>query len=585
LICSFTSTNQLINLFKSGLSIRVEGDKTSILKISVRGQSPKLLSDFLNKLCEVYIAYDLDQKHQIDKNTIAFIDTQLAVIDDSLNTAEKELLNFQMKNNFLDLSTESKRLLDQMSGLQQEKSKIALQKQFYYYLQENIDNNDSIHNMISPGLMGVNDGLIDGYFARINTLIQQKNRLIKSTGNEHPSLHEIDYDIQLARVSLKKQIDANIKNIQVWDKKIDQQISQLDYELRDLPMIERKYLNIEQKYDISNNIYNYLLQRRTEAAIKKASSVSDKKILDMADYSNYYQIAPNKRNNYLRAFILGLLLPILGILGVYLIQNRITDLSDIASLTNLSLLATISHGSKKSELNVLNNPSTPLAESFRALRTNLQYLQPNRKPSIIAVTSAISGEGKTFTAINLASAYALAGKRTLLIGMDLRRPRLHRVFDVSNEFGVSSYLYLNTPIEDLYIETQYKNLFLTVSGPVPPNPVELLESKQLEHFFNSAKVNFDIVIVDTPPVAIVADSLLITKYADETLFILRQNYTKKTVISLINDLRSKNQLTNINLVVNDLREKDSYGYGYYHNYYSSYYNNENNSKFSKLLKI
>jgi capsular exopolysaccharide synthesis family protein len=277
------------------------------------------------------------------------------------------------------------------------------------------------------------------------------------------------------------------------------------------------------------------------------------------------------------AIALGILIPLFVLLIIEYFNEKIVDPKDIEHITKVPIYGSIGHNEKISDIPVAVNPKSPIAESFRALRTNLQYVMRSKEQKVICISSTIIGEGKTFCAVNLASIIAQANKKTLLINLDLRKPKIHKIFNINNKKGLSTYLIGRSTFEEVIFETHINNLFYATSGPVPPNPAELIETSLMEEFITRAKKEFDIIVIDTPPIAIVTDALLLTQFSDVFIFVIRQNYSTKAVLKLVDDLYYKRNITNVGILINDIKvnsyygysRKYSYGYGYYGYGYSS----------------
>jgi capsular exopolysaccharide synthesis family protein len=315
-----------------------------------------------------------------------------------------------------------------------------------------------------------------------------------------------------------------------------------------------------------------MLEKRSEAEIAKASNVSGNRVIDKAEPFNSAMISPQATRNYLIAIILGFLLPGLYIFLADRFHNKIVDKKDIERGTSVPIAGFIGHNSTNGELPVIAKPGSSLSESFRTIRTNLKFYQKVEGKSIFSVTSTISGEGKTFVSLNLAAVLSLLGKRTLLVGMDLRKPKLDRIFNSSGNIGLSTYLIGESAYEDIFITTDINNMYFVPSGPVPPNPTELIESEKMKLFIEKAKQQFDYIIMDTPPVGIVSDALLLGNYADVNLFIIRQGFSFKSTLEYIQNIFLKKELKNLTIVVNDIHISGYYGYGlrYGYGFYEGY---------------
>jgi capsular exopolysaccharide synthesis family protein len=376
------------------------------------------------------------------------------------------------------------------------------------------------------------------------------------------------------REALKENVRNGISGLNMSIAESDRKISEVEAEINRLPSTERQLIDIQRKFDLNNTVYNYLLEKRSESGIAKASNVSDNRIVDNASLFSTAQIKPKTRINFIIAIILGFILPMIAIVLIDFLNDRVIDKKDIERRTRVPVIGYISHSEGKNEVAVIEKPRSSLAESFRSVRTAIKYFVKENEVAVIAVSSTVSSEGKTFISINLAAIIAMLGKKVLLIGLDLRKPRINKVFEFEESPGMSTFLSGNCDFEEIIKETQIKNLFYAPSGPIPPNPAELIETEQMKKFIVRAKKEFDYIIIDTPPIAIVTDTLLLAPYVNVNLFIVRQRYTSRNTLELIEQLYSRGELKNMAVIINDISLSGYYGYGmrygYTHGYGYSY---------------
>jgi len=369
-------------------------------------------------------------------------------------------------------------------------------------------------------------------------------------------------ELELLKASLKEQVSTGQNLNDINQQKLNQEIAVIEKEINRLPQNERSLVNIEREYKLNNELYTFLLEKRAEAGITKASNVSKNKVLDVAIAQNAQQQTPKRSQNYLIALVLGLGIPGGIILLFEFFNNKIEDKKDIERNTRIPVIGTIGHNDSHHSVPVYIDPKGSLAESLRSLRTNLQYVLREKDQKVVMITSTISGEGKTFAAVNLAAIMAMGNRKVLLVGLDLRKPSLHRIFETPNETGLSTYLIEQTEYDQIIKTTYIENLYLAPSGPIPPNPAELIETKRMEAFFEHAQKEFDYIIIDTPPVALVTDSILISQYADASIFMIRQKYSSKHVFELMNTIEVNKKMQHVNILVNDLKIPKYYGYSY-----------------------
>ncbi len=584
--------NSLTNQYKGKLSITVNDKKGSILILTTQGPVAQQECDYLNKLGEVYIRSGLEEKNRIAINTIKFIDQQLQSIVDSLRKAEMNLENFRIQNNVIDISKEGMAIYDKVSEYQSQKAMLEIQKNYYQYVLKFLEKSVNVSEMVAPSVAGINDPVLISLIQQLIELYSQKTNLQISTQPNSTGLQLINQKIYETRKLLVDNVKSLIHSTELGINDIEKNINALTNRIRKLPIKERQLLGIERVYNIANQIYTYLLEKRAEAGIAKASNVADNKILDIARPENATKVKPKTSLNYMIALVLGFIIPLTILLLLEYFNNKIVDKKDIETKTRVPILGTIGHNSTEDNIPVLTRPKSALAESFRALRTNLQYKLKEKNQKVIVVTSTISGEGKTFAAENLAVIIAMSGKKTLLASFDLRKPKIHRDFHFDNDTGLSSYLSNQHSYEEMIRKSNIDNLYIATSGVVPPNPAELLESPRTKEFFDRAREEFDYIVVDTPPLAIVTDTLLLIPHGDTILYLVRQNYSSKDVIPYLDDLYEKQELKKLGILVNDIKLSSyygysygygygygyHYGYGYSYGYGQGYYEEEGNGK-------
>lgn len=578
----------LANYYKNALKVELNDERGSIANLTLTGKNPLLITEYLNKLCEVYIKNNLEEKNLTSENTIKFIDEQLKSIVDSLNSAGLRLQNFRTANRVINLSSEGNILFQRMEQLQSQKAMLDLNKRYFDYLVSYLSSKQNFNDIIAPSVAGINDQLLTSIISNLNSLNQQYRSLSFSVKETSPQLQLLKSEIENLRNTLQENLKNLISNNKIAIQEIDRRIKEAEAEMKKLPITERQYISIQREFNINDQIYTFLLQKRAEAGIAKASNRPDHKILDIAKLENVRRIKPKTSNNYMIGLMIAIFIPLLILIIIEYFNNKITDPKDIANKTPIPIAGYIGHTETKSDLPVFENPRSSLAESFRSLRTNLQYFLKDKKSKVVTITSTVSGEGKTFCAVNLATIFAFADKKTLLISLDLRKPGIHKVFNLVNDKGISTYLIEKHEIKDIIIDVNVKNLSIIPAGPVPPNPAELLESKRTKELFDYARSNFDVVIVDTPPISIVTDAILIKEYTDLYLFVLRHQYTHKHVVNILNELYLKREIKNMAILINDIHIKGyygysyaygyGYGYGYSYGYYTQGYYDEEESK-------
>ena len=578
----FTTPELLANSYRSKLSVTPIEEEASLVTLSTSGFVPEQEADYLNKLMDVYIQFGLDFKNQTAAQTMDFIDNQLGTISDSLHLAEGDLESFRLVNRLIDISREGAVIQNKLEQIDKERTSLLLQKNYYEYLKEYIDSKQESVDIVAPSVMGVSDQLLVRLVDELSSFQQQKKQLAMNLYESAEPLKIIETNIITTRKAISENINTGLFTIENSLADADKRLMDIEKEVRKLPSTERQMINIQRKFDINNTVYTFLLEKRAEAGIAKASNVPDNRIIDHAGFFSSTLIKPKENRNLMIAFIFGFLVPILGIILLDYLNNKIIDKKDIERGTSVPVIGYVSHNRLKTEIPVVENPGSILSESFRSVRTNLKYFIKDTQCPVISVSSTIVAEGKTFVSANLATILSMSGKKILLMGLDLRKPRIHKIFGINNEKGISNYLINEEKFEDVVIKTEVDNLWYTPSGPVPPNPAELIESEAMGNFIIKAKKKFDYIIIDTPPVAVVTDALLVSPFTDFYLFVVRQRFSSKSTLELIEELHNNKSIKNLGIVLNDISVSGYYGYGlrygysigygynYGYNYYSFY---------------
>lgn len=566
----FVNPVVLANQYRSKLSVLPIEEEATLVTMAVSGFVPEQEVDYLNKLMEVYLLQGLEVKNQTAEKTIEFIDRQIGSISDSLRTVENSLESFRLSNRLVDLSREGNYIQNRLEKYENERSILLLHKKYYEYLKDYVESRNETGDIVSPGAMEIDNSSLERLVIELAAFQQQKNKMKLNISDDVPAMISLDNSIAIVKNIINENITSSMNSLENTIKDYDHRISVVEAELNKLPGTERRLINIQRKFDLNNTVYNYLLEKKAEAGIARASNVSDNRIIDYAQTFNSSRISPKPRQNYSIALMFGLFIPAVLILIIDYLNNKVIDRKDIEKGTKAPLLGFISHNNIQTEMPVVKKPGSTFTESFRSVRTNLKYFIKDIKNPVISVSSTMSSEGKTFISINLAAIVAANGIKVLLIGLDLRKPRIHKVFGISNENGISNYLIGQEKFENVIFETDVENLFITPSGPIPPNPAELIDSRAMREFIDQAKKQFDYIIIDTPPVAIVTDALLVSPLTDFYLFIVRQRQTPRNTLALIEELHRNENIKSLGVIINDISLTGYYGYGLRYGYSGGY---------------
>jgi len=568
----FESPESLANTYRSTLNISPIADDATLVALSATGYVPTQIAEYLNKLMEAYIKQGLEYKNITADSTIKFINSQLKTISDSLSRAEKKLESFRLSNKLIDLSSEGNSLRSRLEKIEGEKTIVNLQLQYYKYLANYINSRNESGEIMSPSIMGISDPALIKLVDNLASLQFEKKQLKFNFATNLAANDLIESKIKDAIISLEENIRNNVNISENELKDVNERTGTVENEVKKLPVTERQLIGIQRTFELNNTVYTYMLEKRAEAGIAQASTISSNRVIDKANPENYSTLSPRRNRNYFLALIFGLLAPGVFIFLVYELNARILDKRDIEDGTDAPILGFVAHSNYKKDIPVISNPGSSLSESFRTIRTNLKYLLGGEKKAIISITSAISGEGKTFISTNLAAVFAMLGKKTLVVGLDLRKPRIHKIFPNTEEIGLSTFLIGESKFEDIILETGISNLFFVPTGPIPPNPSELIESERMKLFIKEVRQEFDFVFFDTPPIGIVTDAVLLGTFADVNLFVVRQRYSSKATLEYIQKIYEKKEINNPAIIVNDINISGYYGYGlrYGSGFYSGY---------------
>ncbi|WP_111670274.1 GumC family protein [Algoriphagus litoralis] len=577
------------------VQVSMENEYSSVLRLSTTTKVVEKGRDYINALMQSYIEYDLNEKNKIQENTIDFIESQLGFLEDSLKAKERELQQFKVENKLLDVSAEFSSILAKMNTLDERNAELEFQLQYFDEIKQYMEQKSKdFSDVVAPSVIGVPDPLLNGLIQTLVTLSQERRKLLATVNENHPEVNKIDVQMEKVQDALFENVVNLIDNTKKQKQNIQAEIRVYDAEFATLPESESRYTSIFREFKLRESLYTYLLEKRAEAGIARAANVSDNAILDLAKKGTL--VFPKKTQNYGLALALGLLLPFGFIVVRDMFDESIKDQRDLKKHFMIPQLGVVGYSTKDTNKVVLEHPKSAVAESFRSLRSAITYLASGKNTKKILVTSSVSGEGKTFTSLNLASAMALGSKKTVVVGADLRRPKLASYFEHSEKLGLSTYLIGKTSAESIILPTQQENLFFVPSGVIPPNPAELLQTPKLIEFLNFLDERFDVIIFDTPPMGLVSETIDLMRLFDINLYVVRQNYTIKDHLVMINDLFNNKQVKNVygvfNGIINSGYHYEGYNYGYGNTYLYSqnnkymynYYGDDLETKKKKIKK-
>ncbi|GGK29109.1 tyrosine protein kinase [Yeosuana aromativorans] len=574
-----TPLQDVTERLRNSIGIYQSGKSSKVISINLVDAVPERAKDIINTLISEYDAYTSYVKNIRSKNTAEFIDKRIDLIASDLVNVDDSIVRFKTGNKITDVSSEAGQFLSSNAQNQQVLDESKTQLRVLNYMEESLGDDNASFEPI-PANLGSGDPAISALASRYSELLANRERLLRSAGEKNLVVVELDQSLNSIRQSLRQNIENSKKGLQIRIASLENQSDRINSKIYSVPGQERKLRSIERKQGIKESLYLYLLQKREEAAITLTSTSPNLKIIDSA-YGYDSPVSPNKRMIYIGAFFLALFLPFSVIYVKDLLDTKIHNKEDLEQvITNMTILGEIPKIKSKHTPLVQRNDRSLLSESFRIIRTNFDYVRRGRHvkdyDNVIFVTSTINGEGKSFFSMNLALTFANTDKRVLLIGADIRNPKidlepLKKKKDKIAKIGLTEYLADDSVLVGEAInsyEVGKNHIDVMLSGKVPPNPAELLMSDRMKPLFDKVSEQYDYVIVDTAPAMLVTDTLLFSHFAGHTVYMTRAEYTEKPILKFAKELHANNKLKGMMLVVNDV-DQANFGYGAKYGYYGA----------------
>jgi tyrosine-protein kinase Etk/Wzc len=578
---SFTDSKKLAQSMLGNLSVQQPNVKSTVLELVYEDVNIQRSKDVLNKLLDVYVQSSLNDKNGEASNTLKFIENRLGLITGELGDVEKDVETYKTTQGLTDISTESQLFLENIkendAKLNEVSTKISIL--------ESVDNfvQNAEAGAAAPATYMIDDPVLVSLLTKYNELDLQRERYARTTTAKNPLLETINTQLEGTRQAIRENVQNLKRGMAVTKKNLEGINTRFSAGLRSIPKKEREYVGIKRQQSIKEELYLYLLQKREETALAYASTVTDSRLID-APITTYNPIKPKRSMIWLGSFAAGIILPVLLINLIFILNNTVQSRDEIEKRAGSSVLGEIGlmktvKGEPASESIIKMTSRSAVAEQFRALRTNLQYLGDGNCRTIM-FTSSIGGEGKSFISINLAASLAFSDKRVILLGMDLRKPSLHERLQLSNAKGVSNYLVGQGTLDTLVHSTGVHPKFdVMVSGPIPPNPSELISNGRLPKLIAELKERYDYILIDSPPYGLVTDAALIAEQVDATLYVVRFNYTVLDHLTRIGELKRTKRFANLSVIFNGVNYGAGYGYGYgYGGYGYGYYTDDKKPK-------
>lgn len=560
------SVEETVHHYQETISASVLEEKSSIINVQMDATHPVREIAFLEQMLFNYMKINLEEKNKGASNTIDFINRELTSIKDSLRKIESRLEIFKSRNQISNLQTEGQRIFEKLLELEEEKAIFELRQKYLDLVGEYLKEDDGA-KLVTPASFGIEDPSLNTITETLLRLETERNLIGGDSRGEITA--QLNARIRELRLSLSNYIANVSKTNKLQLQEVTRRTNLIENAIESLPVSEMALMNIERLHKLSESLYLLLLEKKAEAEITRSSNTPDIKLIESSRRLSNIPVKPNKKLIYLGLFVVSLVLPIgILLLGVYL-DNSLRTKEEITQQLNLPFFGYVANATILSKYAILEQPKSRLSETFRTLRSNLKYLTKNEGAQVILVSSCFPGEGKTFVSSNLALSFASANKKVLVIGADLRKPQLQNNFELDNSIGLSSYLSGGVELSSVVIKTK-QNVDVIVSGPIPPNPLELLDSGLFDELLEQARKSYDFVIIDTSPFVLVSDTTALFRVSDINLLVLRSGVSQRSNLGIISDLTESSDDCKFGLVLNDHEITNEYGYKYGKGYAQGY---------------
>ncbi|GAB4052649.1 GumC family protein [Spirosoma litoris] len=565
LLIQVSPRNQTANNFLRVLKAEPTSKASTVIMLSIETGVPDKGEAILNRLIDLYTKASVLDKNRVASNTLNFIDDRLQLVSGELQTVEKGVENYKSSEGITDLGIQAKGFLESAQQNDTELNQVTIQLNALDDIQQYVNSQPS-NRSGTPATIGLNDPTLLGLVEMFMKLEAQRDQLLRTTSEQNPLLQTVTSQLRTVKSNISENIGTMREILSGTRQQYLANNRKIESVIKTIPAKERILLNITRQQAIKNDLYTYLLRKREETAVSYASAISDSRVIDAA-LTDEKPIKPNQPLFYLLFALAGLALPAVFLAVYDLANNRVMHRSDVEEGTHVPILGEIIKKKQTEAVVVANRSNTVIAEQIRMLRTNLNYLRSNQDSSqVLLFTSSIEGEGKSFISLNLGASLALVGMRTVILEMDLRKPRLRQQLNLPDAPGLSEYLSGETTLAQVVSALPDKpNYFIITSGALPPNPSEILAGARLQQLILELRKHFDYILIDAPPVGLVTDAQLIANHADATLYIVRHDVTPKNCLKMLESLYREKRFNKLNVILNAVQNDASsyYSYGSY----------------------
>ncbi len=561
----FRTHESLVTEFMGRLQLSFVRDGSTVLALSLVSETPQRDCEFLDKLVDIYLLQNLEQKNKVAENSIRFINEQLENLQASLQVSEGAITDFRQENKFVDVNSYAGQLMGRISEYEQQAMELRLRETYFDYLIKYIHDNIEKDAVIAPTTMGVKEPVLVGLVQQLNDLRIKRGELTQK------NVYYAKYtkDIENVKLALEEVVTSMRASLEIEKTDLNNRYKDVEKSIRQLPEKELQMVAIERNYRIDENYYTFFRQKRAEAEIQKASNTPDNSIMDRARTTAVMNANAKSKTTTIY-LVIGLLIPFILIIISELLNNKIRSPKDVVKLRKFRLIGTLRHAKNQNPTLVRASPRSSYAEMLRSIRTRMEFVLKRKEKMVISISSTESGDGKTFLATNLAALYGLTGKKTLLVDLDLRKPNIHTKLGLENGVGLSNYLVGECELNDAMVKDTPFGFDLLRAGTIPPNPGELIHSDKLTQMMSDLREQYDFVVIDTSPIGLVPDAYAVIEQCDLCLYVIRCMETNKSFCKQTLD-QMKEVIDNpekVQIVLSDIptEGRHSYGSGYGYGY-------------------
>lgn len=560
-VIQVSTVKQTVNALVANLKVTMPIKDVNIVALDYGSQVPNSAVDILNKLIEAYVQGNITDKNKIADSTIAFIEDRLSFVGKELGNIEGNVQTFKQKNKIMDITAQANQLITSTSSYSDQLAKVETQISVLQSIETYLNDAKTNKSVVPSGAI-IEDPNFATLVERYNAVILEKEKSSLRQTESNPYMQNLSTQIASARADMLSGLNSLKRSLTIARNKIVSKTGSIAAEVNSVPRVERTYLDLARQQQIKQDLYVYLMTKREETAISKTSNISNCKIIEPPVV--FGPVSPISTNVMGYGFILGLFIPFGIIFASDRLNTRVNSKEEVKAHTQVAIIGEIGKSTQAEDAVVtVQGSRTPISEQFRALRTNLSYFLKEGKKTIM-LTSSMSGEGKTFVSINLATVLAISGKKVVVIELDLRKPSLSKKLKLKNDMGFTNYIISSAvSVADITKPSgAHDNLFVISSGHIPPNPSEIILNERTDQLMTELVSLYDYVIIDAAPIGMVTDAQLLSKYADLTLYVVRQGYTYKDQLSIPQELYINKKVRDIALLLNDVKDYSNYGYGY-----------------------